>query len=199
MPILIINAPKLLYQPGFVESPLRPVFRLGEIQEQKKPPEGGFAALDSRISSLGVLLAPPRLVQADLLSLHLASVASNQPRLAQERLERRIELYERASQAVAHGARLPELPPARYVDHDVELAQLVGQYERLTHDHLPRLAREIFVSRTVVHDEIALAGLDEHARDGTLASAGSVVVLPDHALTSSTLGCCAACGCSALA
>src|SRR6266704_6829370 len=187
MPTLIINAPKLVYQPGLIESPLRPGYPPGGNAGTKKPPAGGFAALNSRKSSLGVLLAPPRLVQADLLSLDLASIAGDQSGLAQKRLERGIELYERASQTVALGSRLPEFPPARYVDHDVELAQLVGQYERLTHDHLPRLAREIFVRRTVVHDEIALAGLDEHARDGT------------HAPASSVLGCCAACGCSPLA
>src|SRR6266542_2079222 len=197
MPILIINAPKLVYQPVLIESPLRPGYPAWvKFGNKKAARRRLLLALNPRKSSLGVLLAPPRLVQADLLSLDLASVAGDQSGLAQKRLERGIELYERASQTVAHGSRLPEFPPARYVDHDVELAQLVGQYERLTHDHLPRLAREILVRRTVVHDEIALAGLDEHARDGTLAPAGSVVVLPDHASTSSVLGCCAACGCS---
>src|SRR6266705_4872184 len=131
-------------------------------------------------------------MQADFLSLDLARIAGNQTGLAQKRLERRVVLDQCTRQAVAHGPGLSELSSSRYVHHDVELGQLVGQHQGLTHDHLPGFTREVFVRRTVVHDEITLAGLDEHTRYGTLTSTGSVIVLPDHALISSARGCCAA-------
>src|SRR5439155_20759951 len=129
---------------------------------------------------------------ADFLSLDLARIAGHQTRLAQKRLERGVVLDQGTRQAVAHRPRLSELSSSRNVHHDVELAQLVGQYKRLTHNHLPGFTREVFVRRTVVHHEITLAGLDEHTRDGTLTPAGSVIVFSDHTLISSALGCCAA-------
>src|SRR5712691_2120759 len=113
MPILIIDAPKTDLPARVTGPPLAPrVSRPGELQEQKSRPRAALLHWIPRKSSLGVLLAPPRFVQADLLSLDLARVAGDQSGLAQKRLERRIELYERARQAVAHGARLPEFPPA---------------------------------------------------------------------------------------
>src|SRR5229473_5567961 len=105
-------------------------------------------------------------MQADFLSLDFARIAGNQTGLAQKRLERGVVLDQGTRQAVAHGPRLSELSSSRYVHHDVELAQLVGQHERLTHDHLPGFTREVFVRRAIVHDEITLAWLDEHARHG---------------------------------
>src|SRR5436305_12441842 len=131
-------------------------------------------------------------MQTDFLSLDLARIASHQAGLAQKRLERRIVLDQRARQTVAHGPRLAELPSSLYVHPDVELGQLVGQHKGLAHDHLPGFACEVLVRRTVVHDHITLAGLDEHPRYGTLTSSGSVIVLSDHALVSSAFGCCAA-------
>src|SRR6266550_1132399 len=107
-------------------------------------------------------------MQADFLSLNLARIAGHQTRLAQKRLERGVVLDQGTRQAVAHGPRLSELPSSRNVHHDVELAHLVGQYKRLTHNHLPGFTREVFVRRAIVHDEITPAWLDEHARHSTL-------------------------------
>src|SRR5258708_28896297 len=131
-------------------------------------------------------------MKADFLSLDLARIAGHQTRLAQKRLERGGVLDQGTRQAVAHGPRLSELASSCYGPHDVELAQLVGQYERLTHNHLPGFTREVVVRRAIVHDKIAFAWLDEHARHGTFASAGPVIILSDHALISSARGCCAA-------
>src|SRR5258706_12083557 len=128
-------------------------------------------------------------MQPDFLSLDFPRIAGNQTGLAQKRLERRVVLDQCTRQAVAHGPGLSELSSSRYGHHDVELGQLVGQHERLTHNHLPGFTREVFVRLTVVHDEVALAWLDEHARDATLESPGSVIILSDHALISRSRGC----------
>src|SRR5689334_14934895 len=60
-------------------------------------------------SAFGILLAPPRFVQSHLLSFHLSRIAGNQPGFAQQWLEGRVELDQRARQPVTHGTGLPEL------------------------------------------------------------------------------------------
>src|SRR5204862_2815258 len=64
------------------------------------------------MSAFRVLLAPPRLVQADLFSLHFPRVAGHEARGAERRLDGSIEFDERARQAVAHRARLTGLAAA---------------------------------------------------------------------------------------
>src|SRR5882672_10835306 len=101
----------------------------------------------SQRSTFGVLLAPPRLVQADLFSLHFARVARHQTGSAERRLERRIILDQRARETVPHRTGLAVLAAAVHVHLDVEGRQVLGDLERLAHDHAPRLAAEEFVHR----------------------------------------------------
>src|SRR5260221_8504168 len=101
-------------------------------------------------------------MQADFLSLALARIGGPQTRLAQKRLERGVVLDQGTRQAVADGPRLSELSSPRNVHHDVELAHLVGQYKRLTHNHLPGFTREIFFLPAIVHEKITFSRLDEH-------------------------------------
>src|SRR5581483_118068 len=157
---------------------------------------GGFR-FEALRSTFRVLLAPPRLVQADLLSLHLARVARHQARPAQAGLQRCIILDERAGDAVAHRAGLAALAAAVDVHTDVEARERLRQLERLAHDHAPGLAAEELIHRLAVHHERALAGLEEHAGYRALAPPGTVVVVADHPVPqiSSVLGCCAECGC----
>src|SRR4051812_24180562 len=115
--------------------------------------------------ALGELLPASRLVQADLLALDLARVARDQPRLRQRGLERGIVFDERAGDAVANGAGLARFAAAEHVDLDVEGQGVVGELERLAHDHAAGLAREEHVDGFLVDDDVALAGLDEDARD----------------------------------
>src|SRR5262249_31723158 len=127
-----------------------------------------------------VLLAPPRLVQADLFSLHFSRVPGNQARRAERGLEPRIILDQRARQPVAHRARLPVLAAAVHVDGNVEARLALGDLQRLAHDHAPGLAREELVDGLAVDEELALARFQEDARHGALAPARAVVVVADH-------------------
>src|SRR5438045_2366626 len=71
-------------------------------------------------STFRVLLAPPCLVQSDLLSLDFARIARHEPGRAERWLQRRIILDQRARDAVAHGAGLAALAAAVHVHLDVE-------------------------------------------------------------------------------
>src|SRR5690349_9639300 len=119
-------------------------------------------------SALGELLAASRLVQADLLALHLARVARDETRLRQRRLERRVVVDQRTRDAVAHRARLAGFAATRDVHHDVERGVVARELERLTHDHAPGFAREEFIHGLVVDHEVTAAALEEHARDRAL-------------------------------
>src|SRR5687767_945356 len=162
----------------------------------KSRPEAALGSRDPRSlrSTLGVLLAPPRLVQADLLSLHFARIARHESGRAERRLERRIILDQGARKAVPNRAGLAVFAAAAHVHLDVEGCERLGDLERLAHDHAARFAREEFVHRLAIDLEQALAGLEEYPRCRAFATARAVVVIADHQI-SSAFGCCAACGC----
>ena len=61
-----------------------------------------------------------------------------------------------------------------------KLGEVLGELERLAHDHAAGFAREEFVDRLAVDDELALAGLEEDARYCALAPSRAVVVVADH-------------------
>src|SRR5438874_2181019 len=139
-----------------------------QTPKTRKPPGGGFrfAVLrDATFSTFRVLLAPPCLVQAHLLSLHLARVARHQPGRAQRSLEPCIILDQRTRDAMAHRAGLAALAAAIDVHHDVEARRALGELERLAHHHAAGLAAEELVDRLAVDRELASAGLEEDARD----------------------------------
>src|SRR2546430_14411322 len=116
----------------------------------QKPPGGGFRFAELRSSTLRVLLAPPRLVKADLLSLHLARVARHQAGRAEHRLQRGIVLDERARNAMPHRAGLAALAAAIHVDEDVEAREALRQFEGLANHHPAGLAPEEFIDRLAV-------------------------------------------------
>src|SRR5690242_15456340 len=149
-------------------------------QKRESRPEAAFDSRRQCRSTLRVLLAPPCLVQADLLSLDLARIASHQTRRAEAALQSRIILDEGAGDAVAHRAGLAALAATVDVHEDVEGREVLRQLERLANHHAPGLAAEELVHRLAVHHEAALAGLEEHARHGALAPAGAVVVVANH-------------------
>src|SRR5947207_6113164 len=140
-----------------------PALIIRPSQKQESRPKAAFDFRYFSRSTFRVLLAPPRLVQSHFLSLDFSRVAGHKPRRAERAFKPRIILDQRTGNAVAHGARLPALAAAEYVDEDVEAREILGQLQRLAHDHAAGLARKELVHRLAVHHEVALAGLEEHA------------------------------------
>src|SRR3546814_6259661 len=68
------------------------------------------------------------------------------------------------------------------VDEDVEALGVLGQLERLAHDHARGLAAEELVERTLVDGDLAGAAAQEHAGGGGLATAGAVILGDCHEL-----------------
>mgnify|MGYP006374846049 CR=1 FL=1 len=66
------------------------------------------------------------------------------------------------------------------IHQNVEGAHVLGQFERLAHDHASGLAREELVDRLLVDDDLPAALLHEHAGDRGLAPSRAVVVVADH-------------------
>src|SRR6266404_1310711 len=180
--------------PVYPVPPTMPALIIGPSQKQESRPKAAFDLRCFPGSTFRVLLAPPRLVQSHFLSLHLSRVAGHEPRRAERAFKPRIILDQRARNAVAHRARLPALAAAIDVDEDVEPAEVLRQLERLAHDHAAGLARKELVHRLAVDDEVALAGLEEHAGHCALAPPRAVVVIADHQI-SRFFGCCAEWGC----
>src|SRR6266705_1994698 len=77
-------------------------------------------------------------------------------------------------------AGLSAFPASVHVHHDVEARQALGELERLAHYHAAGLAREEFVHRLAVDDELSLAGLQKNAGHRALAPPGAVVIVADH-------------------
>src|SRR5690606_3457765 len=110
-----------------------------------------------------------------------ASVARNQACLRQGWLERGIVVDERARDAVPNSTGLARFTAAANVDFEIKRFEVVGKSERLTHNHASGFAGEEFVDGLAVDDDLARAFLEEHARHGSFAAAGSVVPVTDHA------------------
>jgi hypothetical protein len=104
-PLIIAFCDRLFGRPVPIDIPERIHLPSRNNSENK----GRVAVLQQLLASaFGVLLALPRLVQADLLSLDLARVAGDESCLAEQRLESRVILDQGARKAVADRARLPE-------------------------------------------------------------------------------------------
>src|SRR5437899_12775814 len=131
-------------------------------------------------SALRELLALARLVETDLLALHLACVTRDEPGFRQRGLQRRVVVDQRARDAVAHCARLAGFAAAFDVDHDVERGFMIGELQWLADHHAPGVAREEHVGGLFVDDDGAGALLQEHASNGALAAARAVIVVADH-------------------
>jgi len=148
-----------VYQPGpsnALESPARQKL---ETANKKAAPGAAFLCESLNIS-VSSILAFPRLMQADFLSLDLARIAvTRKPALLRSGFERGSYSIRARVRPWRTAPPVRTSPPPETFTMDVELAQLVGQYKRLTHNHLPGFTREVFVRRAIVHDKIAFAGL----------------------------------------
>src|SRR5437868_6006166 len=147
------------------------------LQKQESRP---WAAFDSQIrdrSTFRVLLAPPRLVEGYLFSLHFARIARHEARSAEDRLQRRIIPDQRTRDAMPHGARLGAFAPAVHVHADVEAREALGEIERLANDHAPGLTAEEFIHRLAVDHELAFAELEKDTRYCALAPPDAVVII----------------------
>src|ERR1700719_573621 len=130
--------------------------------------------------ALRELLAAAGLTQTHLLPLDFALIARHEAGFGQNRLEGLVVVDQRACDAVAHRAGLTRFAAAVHVDLDVERRQMVGQRERLGGGQPPRFAGGEVVDRAAVDDDVALAALQEHACNRTLAPSGPVIVFTDH-------------------
>src|SRR3569832_107673 len=171
------------------------------LTDIKKAAQERRLSVQASALALGELLAATRLVEADLLALDFAGIAGHQTGGLQRGLHLGIQVDQRASNAVAHCTGLARFAAARHVDHDVKAVQVVGQLQRLAHDHATGFTREILVHRLVVDDNLAAAGLDEHTGNRRFSTSRTVVVISDHdaslALMSRGWVCLASCGWSA--
>src|SRR5690625_3914308 len=145
--------------------------------------------------ALGELGRAAGAVQAHLLALDLARIAGDEPGLAQFGLQRLVVIHQRAGDAQADGTGLAGGAAADRGHGDVELVGVLGQFQRLAHDHARGLAAEELVQRTPVDVDVAAALAQEYAGDGGFATAGAVILLRGrHDQISRTCGCWAACG-----
>src|SRR5690606_41942169 len=69
------------------------------------------------------------------------------------------------------------------VDVEIERFEVVGENERLTHDHAAGVTGEVFVDGLAVDNDLARSLFQEHAGDRSLAAAGAIVPIPDHDLS----------------
>src|SRR5690606_30853744 len=81
-----------------------------------------------------------------------------------------------------HGLRLRGDPAAAHRRGHVVLALGLDDLEGLLDDHPQRLAREVVRELAAVDRDLALAGLQEDARDRVLALAGAVRTAVDRRL-----------------
>src|SRR5512135_529520 len=141
---------------------------------------GGLSCPASSELTLGELLPATSFAQTDLLTFDFARIASNQPRLAQRGFQVCIVVDQGTSDAVTDSTGLAGFAATGDVHHDVELADHVGQLQRLAHDHAACLTGKEHIHRLVVNNDVALAGLDEHTCHRALATACSVVISYAH-------------------
>lgn len=119
-------------------------------------------------------------MQTDLLALDFTGVAGHEACLAQFRLQRFVVLHQRAGDAQADGAGLAGDAAAGGRHSDVEGFGVLGQLQRLAHDHATGFAAEELVQRTTIDRDVASALAQEHAGGGGLATAGAVVLSDSH-------------------
>src|SRR5690348_2661389 len=114
-----------------------------------------------------------------------------------------VDLHERARCCQAQRTRLSTEAAPVEVGLHIILAERVRRAERLLNGRNERRAREIIAQRTPVHIPLAGARPDVQTAHGLLTPANRVRdgrvghYLDSLDLRFRTLGCCAACGCSA--
>src|SRR5262245_56670976 len=138
------------------------------------------------------------LVEPGLLALDDSSVAREKACALQRYAQFGVGLDERPRDAVTDGSGLPARPTAVHAHADVVGSLDACHLQRRQRDRAVRLPREVILNRAAVEPGGAVAGSQDHPRDGGLALARSAV-LRDRAHASSQLsgfGACGLCGCS---
>src|SRR5579864_4105350 len=130
--------------------------------------------------TLRELLPAACLVEADLLTFDFTCITRHEASVRQSRLQRCVVVHQRAGDAVANRTGLTRFTAARDVHLDVERYSVVREFQRLAHDHQRGFAREVVGDGLAVHNDVALACLDEDTSDGALAAARTVVPVTDH-------------------
>src|SRR5580704_7522720 len=145
--------------------------------------EGSRLALRELEASAGLGLAV-------LFALNHAAVAGEEAVRLQKRAQARFVVGERLGKAVTHRARLTGEAGALHGDGDVELAEAVGDLQRLGDHHAQHRPGEIDLLIAAVDRDLALARLDPDPRDGVLALAGGVgaALRVDHLFPGGRLG-----------
>src|SRR5690349_2959383 len=153
--------------PVYPVPPTIPALITFQPRKRESRPEAAFDSRKlCRRSTFRVLLAPPCLVQAHLLALHLARIAGDQTRAAEGAFQPRIILDQRARNSVPHRTGLAAFAASVNVHQDVESGEVLRQVEGLTYHHAAGFPAEELIDRLAVHHEAALAWLEEDPGDG---------------------------------
>src|SRR5690606_2012720 len=127
----------------------------------QRDPAGSRTRRDG--SALGELGGAAGLVQTDLLAPDFAGVAGHEAGLAQLGLQAFVVLDQGAGDAQADRTGLAGGAAAGGGDDDVEALGVLGQLERLAHDHARGLTAEELIQRTAVDGDVARTLAQEHA------------------------------------
>jgi hypothetical protein len=125
---------------------------------------------------LGVLRRLPCSLQAVLLPLFLARVASEQARRLEHRAKLGVGGDQGTGDPVAHGAGLAGDAATEDLDRDLETARGVGDPEGLGDHGLEVAPPEVLARWAVVDNDDAITGDDADASDRRLATAGGLLV-----------------------
>src|SRR5579884_1492940 len=129
-----------------------------------------------RVLPLAELRRLACLVQAGLLALDLARVAREEARPLERHPELGIHLDERSGDAVPDRARLTGRAAAVDAHAQVVLALELGRLQRRQRDDAVHETWKVLLDRPAVDPGRAVAGPQDHARDGRLALAGAEVL-----------------------
>src|SRR5436190_774641 len=111
---------------------------------------------------------PAGFLQSRLAALLRARIAREEPTLLELAAQLRIDLRERPGDAVAHGAGLAGDSPTVDTNSNVDLALVAGRQERLAHEGLVLVAREVVLDGPLVDLKLAASGTQDDARDRSL-------------------------------
>src|SRR5690606_31585200 len=164
------------------------VFQLCTKDKAPARSAGGFEAAwaaraPARCLALAELLAATCLVEADLLAFHFAGVARDETSRLEGGLEGFVVVDESAGDAVTHSTGLAAFTATMNVDVEIERFEMVGEHQRLAHDHAAGFTGEVFVDGLAVDDDVARPLLQEDTSDRSLAAAGAIVPITDHDLS----------------
>ena len=171
--------PRVRSSPTTPRTPSVPKYRLATAEPTAPERGDGTAPVRARRGSaqaLGELRSLAGLVQAGLLALDLARVAREEALALERDAQLGIGLDERAGDAVPHRACLAGRPAALDANAEVVAALGAGELERSHHRRAMGRAREVLLERAAVDPGRAVAGAEDHARDGGLPLAGALVL-----------------------